>query len=56
LTDQKSGERLWYYSFLKANTNYSVFGSVDPKGCYVFEATASIADGLRWEFGWIGWL
>jgi hypothetical protein len=41
LADQKTGERIWYYnSFLKANTNYSVFGSVDPKGCYVFEATA----------------
>jgi hypothetical protein len=52
LTDQSTGERLWHYSiFPKANANYSVFGSVDPKGCYVIEATASIAVGLRWEFG-----
>jgi hypothetical protein len=51
LTDHFTDERLWYYSFPKANTNYSVFSSVDPKGCYVFEATASIADGLRRELG-----
>jgi hypothetical protein len=62
LTDQSTGERLLHYSFFpKANSNYSVFSSVDPKGCYVFEATASIADmfeattsiadGLRLEFG-----
>jgi hypothetical protein len=54
LTDQSTGERLWYYSFPKTNTNYTVFGSVDPEGCYAFEATASIVDGLRWEFGSVG--
>jgi hypothetical protein len=45
------GRLLKYSFFPKANANYSVFGSVDPKGCYVFEAAASIADGLGWEFG-----
>mgnify|MGYP000488528159 CR=1 FL=1 len=54
LTDQSTGERVWYYSFPKTNTNYSVFGSVDPKGCYVFEAATSITDEVRREFGSVG--
>jgi hypothetical protein len=51
LTNQSTGERLWSYSFSKANTKYRAFASVDPKGCYVFEVTDSFADDLRWKFG-----
>jgi hypothetical protein len=51
LTDHRMEERLEYYRFRKTNTNYSVFDSVALNGSCVFEATASIADGLRLESG-----